>query len=97
MSVWVVIPPECSIICLVWSDIQSQQGAIPEVALDLVDTCSRFDPQFEKIPSRMDDVPVQQRAIGGLGLFLVKTSVDEVQHSYADGMNHYRLVINAAS
>jgi hypothetical protein len=77
MSVWVVIPPECSIICLVWSDIQSQQGAIPEVALDLVDTCSRFDPQFEQTPSLMDDIPLEWLSIGGLGLFLVKTSVGE--------------------
>lgn len=86
-----------AIIRLIWTDSQPEEDLAAEVILDMYDTCPRFDPQFELIGTHMEDIPVEQRAIGGLGLFLVKSSVDEIQYDYVDGMNHYRLGVHATA
>ena len=33
----------------------------------------------------------EERGIGGLGIFMVKTMVDEVEYEYCDGCNHLTL------
>lgn len=58
------------------------------------DNCPAYDPQLDLIPVEMDDIPIELRAIGGLGLFLVKSSVDQVDYEYVDDQNHYRLLVH---
>jgi anti-sigma regulatory factor (Ser/Thr protein kinase) len=61
------------------------------LTLSIEDTCPPFDPHFESIPTSIDDSPIESRQIGGLGLFLVKSSVDQVGYRYKDGRNQYFL------
>ena len=50
----------------------------------------QFDPRFQDL--KVDtDLPVNEREIGGLGLFLVKSSVDQVKYEWQDNHNVYTL------
>jgi serine/threonine-protein kinase RsbW len=67
----------------------------PSVACILViqDDGIAFDPGFES-PCQVDTtVPIDSRRIGGLGLFLVKQSLDQVQYARVDRFNQYTLVM----
>ena len=37
------------------------------------------------------DAPIEERNIGGLGIFLVKKNVDEVNYEFADGKNIFTI------
>ncbi len=45
-----------------------------------------FDPLIVKEPDTT--VPVEERDIGGMGIFLVRKTMDHVSYEYRDGMNH---------
>lgn len=71
-----------------WHD----SGVQPEIfELILRDDGPAFDPHFDAIPTEHPEIPVEQRRIGGLGLFLVKNSVEQVSYAYVDGHNVYQL------
>ena len=55
------------------------------------DTCVKFDPQFESRSPVDTEQHVSERAIGGLGLFLIMQSVDRVNYQWQDGRNVYEL------
>jgi anti-sigma regulatory factor (Ser/Thr protein kinase) len=59
--------------------------------LQFSDNGPPFDPQFEMLDTSVADVPIQKRQIGGLGLFLIKTSVDKVDYAYVDRRNLYTI------
>lgn len=59
--------------------------------IEISDDGAPFDPCFAALPDSLPDLPVDQRPIGGLGLFLVKSSVDEVSYCCADGRNTYEI------
>jgi anti-sigma regulatory factor (Ser/Thr protein kinase) len=60
--------------------------------LILRDNAPQFDPKFyEMEPPKHIQAPVALKPIGGLGLFLVKDSVDSVSYKYHDGHNVYTL------
>lgn len=44
-----------------------------------------FDPLAKTDPDT--SLPVEDRPIGGLGIFIVKKSVDEINYEYKDGQN----------
>jgi len=48
-----------------------------------------FDPQFESLSTSVDDTAIESRKIGGLGLFLIKNSVDHVNYQFSDPLNIY--------
>lgn len=48
-----------------------------------------FDPQFETLSTSVDDTAIESRKIGGLGLFLIKNSVDHVHYSFHGNRNTY--------
>ncbi len=58
----------------------------------LIDDAPQFDPKFDQLqpPEHIDD-PVALRPIGGLGLYLVKDSVDSIVYKYSDSRNIYTL------
>ena len=60
--------------------------------LEISDNGPPFDPHFDDISDQIPSTPVEQRSLGGLGLYLVKTSVDQVSYSYIDGHNVYALI-----
>lgn len=61
------------------------------VQLQISDNGIAYDPHFETIDTEPQEIPIKERAIGGLGLFLVKNSVDNVAYAYSEGCNTYTL------
>jgi len=59
----------------------------------LEDTSPPFDPFSRGEPSGLD-APLEDRAIGGLGVYLAKRSVDEFRYEYVDGRNRNIFVVN---
>lgn len=60
-----------------------------ELVAELSDDGRPFDP-LQAPPPDLDS-PIEERRIGGLGVHLVKTMMDEVTYAYRDGRNHIRL------
>ena len=60
------------------------------------DTGVEFNPNFKERPGIDRDQPVHERAIGGLGLFLIQESVDHVSYEWSNGRNVYELCMQAA-
>ncbi|MFM7313221.1 MAG: ATP-binding protein [Cyanobium sp.] len=58
---------------------------------EISDNGTPFDPRFERFGDAVDDVPIESRQIGGLGLFLIKSSVDEVNYTHLGHRNVYQL------
>ena len=56
------------------------------VVITFIDHGVPFDPLAEKRPDTTR-LPKTERPIGGLGLFLVKKSMDDVSYEYKDGQN----------
>ena len=55
------------------------------------DNGRHFDPQFASRLPVDTDQPVSERAIGGLGLFLIQQSVDNVTYEWSEECNVYEL------
>lgn len=60
--------------------------------LEIKDNGLPFDPHFEALDEGVLDAPLHDRPIGGLGLLLVKKSVDDVGYQSRDSCNIYRLL-----
>ena len=55
------------------------------VSITFLDSGIPFDPLSQTDPDI--NVPVEQRTVGGLGIYLVKKTMDRVDYRYADGKN----------
>lgn len=57
----------------------------PAVRLSFIDRGVPYDP----FTARQPDVsaPAEERAVGGLGIYLVRKTMDEVRYEYLDGQN----------
>ena len=63
------------------------------LTIEITDDGIPFDPLHDaKIPDT--DAPLEDRPIGGLGVHLVRTMMDEVSYRREDGKNHLTLVAN---
>lgn len=62
-----------------------------EVEIALGDHGKPFDPLRTADPLDLLEMDVEDRPIGGLGIFFVKRLMDEVEYEYAGGMNRLRL------
>jgi serine/threonine-protein kinase RsbW len=58
------------------------------VAVQIVDDGAAFDPLARDAPDT--DLPLEDRAIGGLGIHLVRTLMDAVDYDRSAGRNHLR-------
>ncbi len=62
----------------------------PEAAvITFIDNGTPFDPLTKKEPDLTLDA--EERKIGGLGIFLVKKSMDGISYEYKDGQNILRI------
>ncbi len=59
---------------------------IPYFCFTVKDWGARFDP-FEEAPEPDITLGVEERPVGGLGVFLIKSMVAHYAHSYVDGSN----------
>ena len=55
------------------------------VSLTFMDNGKPYDPLSRKDPDVT--LSAEQRQIGGLGIYMVKKSMDEIQYSYSNGTN----------
>ena len=55
------------------------------IAVTLTDNCRPFNPLTVEPPDLCDDI--ERRKVGGLGVFLIKKTMDEVGYEYRDGKN----------
>jgi len=66
--------------------IEIELAVSPEqVTVALIDNCQPFNPLTVEPPDLCDDV--EKRKVGGLGVFLIKKTMDEVGYEYRDGKN----------
>lgn len=63
------------------------------LTLVVADTAIPFDPREKATPDSIDK-PLDQKPIGGLGVFLTVNGVDEFQYDYSDGRNMNVLIMN---
>ena len=64
-----------------------------ELTIVLEDTAVPFDPRRLRRPIQID-LPLAERPIGGLGVFLAMENVDEFDYEYEDGHNRNIFVVN---
>lgn len=55
------------------------------VSITFLDSGIPFDPLSQAAPDI--NAPAQERAVGGLGIYLVRKTMDRVDYRYADGKN----------
>ncbi|MEM7524918.1 MAG: ATP-binding protein [Pseudomonadota bacterium] len=66
------------------------------LAVMVRDDSAAFDP-FEDAPEPDTDLSIEDRPIGGLGVHLVKTLVDDVRYRRVDDRNEITLIQRAAA
>jgi len=59
------------------------------VIITFIDNGVQFDPLARKGPDFT--LPIEERGIGGLGIYMVKKTMDDVSYEYRDGQNILRL------
>ena len=62
------------------------------LTIELLDDGPKFDP-IEEAPEFDADQPIGERPIGGVGVHLVRTIVDNMSYRYEGGKNHLTLVM----
>ena len=78
-------------------DIEVQAEVEPDrLLITLVDSAIPYDPYSRVMPADLD-APLQDRAIGGLGVFLAINNVDEFLYRFNDGHNHNIFVVQRES
>ena len=55
------------------------------VVITFIDQGVPFDPLKNEDPDT--GLPAEERDLGGLGIFMVKKSMDEISYAYRDGKN----------
>lgn len=63
-----------------------------QLAVTLSDRAVPYDPLAEASPDDLDE-PLEDRGIGGLGIFLARQNVDSLLYEYRDGQNHTTFVM----
>ena len=66
------------------------------VTIEMVDDGPRFDP-LQDAPRPNAEAPLEERPVGGLGVHLVRTIMDEVYYRYEDGKNRLVLVTGTSA
>lgn len=68
-------------------------GSTPKaITVELLDDGPRFDP-LQEAPEFDADLSIDERRVGGVGVHLVRTLVDDVSYRYEEGRNRLTLVL----
>ena len=59
----------------------------------LEDSAEEYDPTTRDVPDSLD-LPLEERPIGGLGIFLTIRNVDSFRYERCDNRNRYTFVMN---
>jgi len=57
----------------------------PAVVITFIDKGVKFDPLSQEDPDIT--LPLEEREAGGLGIYMVKRTMDEISYEYRDGQN----------
>ncbi len=69
-----------------------------ELIVVLEDEAAAFDPLAREMPDAEDlSIPLEERQIGGLGIFLTVNGVDDFSYAYTDGKNRNRFVMKIST
>ncbi len=69
--------------------VEVEDGDTPTVIITFLDRGKPFNPLERQDPNVK--LPARERALGGLGIFIVKKSMDSVTYEYKDGKNILRI------
>lgn len=64
-----------------------------DLVIELVDTSPPFNPLDKPAPTNLD-APLDERSIGGLGIFMAVKSADLYEYEYIDGANINRFIVH---
>jgi len=72
---------------MVWMewDVRETGKGIKEVEIRFLDEGAPYDPFASKDPDLT--LPIEERPVGGLGVYMVKQFMDEASHCYEKGRN----------
>ena len=73
----------------------SVNPAAEEIVVELCDNGAAFDPTKDA-PLPDPDAPIDDRPIGGLGIYLIREMVDDVAYRREEGWNYLTLTIRRA-
>lgn len=73
-----------------WVTVRVERGPTPvDVSITFIDEGVPYNPLRQADPDVR--LPLEKRSVGGLGIFLVKRTMDEVLYRYQDGRNMLRI------
>jgi anti-sigma regulatory factor (Ser/Thr protein kinase) len=72
------------------AEILLDTDTVGQVSITFMDSGTPYDPLAKEDPDIT--LSAEERGIGGLGIFMVKKSMDDVQYKYEDGKNILTLV-----
>lgn len=68
-----------------------------ELTVILEDDAKPFNPLENELPDEMDlSVPLEEREIGGLGIFLTINGVDDFSYDFSTGKNRNKFIMKKA-
>ncbi len=67
----------------------SIQASRSSVEVKIVDGGIPFNPLEETDPFDLLELDIEDRPIGGLGIFFVKRLMDDIHYEYAEGLNRF--------
>ena len=65
---------------------------VEDLVIEITDEGKPFDPLHDAPDPDMDS-PMEERRIGGLGVYLVRTMTSEMQYRREDGRNHMMVAV----
>ncbi|MDR2842287.1 MAG: ATP-binding protein [Spirochaetaceae bacterium] len=65
-------------------------SGVTKFLIEFTDSGKQFNPLLHEDPDIT--LPLEDREPGGLGLFLVKRSMDDIKYEYADGFNKTTMI-----
>lgn len=80
-----------NMVSLAVSSIMHFEDGEPWLVFRTSDTGVKFNPNFKQRAPINKNQPVNERQLGGLGLFLIEQSVDKVTYDWINGNNVYEL------
>ncbi len=66
------------------------------ITIQIIDNANAFDPIQKETPESIDK-PIEEREIGGLGIYLVKNIMDEIEYKRENEQNILTLKKNCAT
>jgi serine/threonine-protein kinase RsbW len=69
------------------------QSDLETLTITLEDTSAPFDPRDKERPEQID-LPIEERPIGGLGIYLAVESVDRFDYEYVNNRNRNIFIVN---